>query len=188
MSLFKNKFKFTDGHMHAWCMYAPVSWKHYAVLAISIIFGNVAGVKSITTHLPLELQHRIYPRIKSGRRLIAFGKILAAIFRTKLYWENAPLFNYGVWNLKCGQTDWEIVPYDIALCLDTGHAMIGAQSSDEARNIIRSIFQKRQAQIKHFHIHENDLVHDIHLAPNKIITKELIAEITRDRTYIFEIT
>ena len=96
--------------------------------------------KSVTTHLPLELQHRVYLDIERANKLIKFGQFWAALFKVKLYWENAPLLNYGTWELKHGQTDWELVPYDISLCLDTGHAMLGAVSMEEARGRIIDVF------------------------------------------------
>lgn len=188
MSLFKFKSnRIVNGHLHAWCLYTPTNWKHFVYLLMSIVVGKIMSAQSVTSHLPLELQHTDYPHIERGKRLIRTGQFLAALTQTKLYWENAPLFNYGTWDLKHGQTDWGLVPDDIPLCFDTGHAMLGTASADEARKVILIIFKSRQSQIKHLHIHENDLIHDIHARPDKIITKELLAEITKDRTYILEI-
>ncbi|MBI4992064.1 MAG: hypothetical protein HZB99_02495 [Candidatus Harrisonbacteria bacterium] len=175
-----------SGHFHAWCRYDPTSWKHYAYLFASIMVCKIRRFKSVTTHLPLELQHHIYPRRKKGERLIKFGEFLAALIQVNLYWENAPLFNFGTWDLKHGQIEWELVPKNIPLCFDTGHAMLGAKSSEKARESILTIFKKRAGQIKHLHVHENDLIHDTHTTPNKIITKELLLEITKGKTYIFE--
>ena len=156
------------------------------MLLLSIIKSRLTSAKSVTTHLPLEFQHRVYKNIGHAWRLIVFGRFLAALFQIKLYWENAPLLNIGAWDLKHGQTEWELVPDDIPLCFDTGHAMLGSRTIEEAREIIRSTFQKRKGQIKHLHIHENNLTRDTHDAPRKIITKELLEEITRGKTYIFE--
>ena len=185
MKLIK-KNQIDNGHFHAWCLYESTSWRHFIYLFASIVVGKIKKFKSVTTHLPLELQHRIYSHIARGKRLIKFGEFLATLIGVNLYWENAPLLNFGTWDLKHGQTEWELVPYNIPLCFDTGHAILGAKSAEEARKTILTIFKDRAKQIKHLHIHENDLVHDIHTPPNTIITKELFEEITKNRTYIFE--
>ena len=175
-----------DGHLHAWCLYKPTSFMHFVYLAFSVFVCKVTRSKSLTTHLPLELQHHTYPRVKTGIRLIKFGNFLAALIQIKLYWENAPLLNYGVWDLKHGPTEWGLVPRKIPLCFDTGHLMLGSDSIKDAQDKILSVFKDRQEQIKHLHLHENDLIHDTHLSPNNILIKELIQEITKNRTYIFE--
>lgn len=175
-----------NGHFHSWCLYESTSWRHFIYLFASIIVSKIKGFKSITTHLPLELQHHIYPRRSKGEKLIKFGNFLAALMSVNLYWENAPLLNFETWDLKHGQTEWELVPNNIPLCFDTGHAILGAKSPEEAREIILTIFKNREKQIKHLHVHENNLVRDMHTPPDIIITKELLREITKNRTYIFE--
>lgn len=185
MNIFKPN-QLDNGHLHAWCLYKQTSLKHFAYLAFSVLVGKIVKSKSITTHLPLELQHTECPRIKAGLRLVKFGNFLAALIRVNLYWENAPLLNYSAWDLKHGPTDWNLVPRKIPLCLDTGHLMLGSGSIKEAQEKILTISKDRQDQIKHLHIHENDLIHDTHLSPNTVLTEEIIQEITRNRTYIFE--
>lgn len=185
MSLIKIN-QIQDGHLHAWCLYKPISPAHFYYLFASILACKITRAKSLTTHLPLELQHHIFPNFKIGLKLIKFGNFLAALLQVKLYWENAPLLNYGVWDLKCGPTEWSLVPHKIPLCLDTGHLMLGSGSIKEAQEKILSIFKERHEQIKHLHIHENDLIHDSHLSPNNILNPEIIGEITKNRTYIFE--
>lgn len=185
MKLFTDN-QVTDGHLHAWCLYERISWRHFLYLFASIVVGMLWRHKSVTTHLPLELQHRMYPDIIRAKRLIRWGMFLARLMRVKLYWENAPLLNYGTWDLKHGQMDWSLVPDTIPLCLDSGHVMLGTKSAEEAREAIQSIFEKRKEQIRHLHIHENDLVHDKHEMPREILTKELLAQITEGRTYIYE--
>ncbi|MBI2064872.1 MAG: hypothetical protein HYT62_02320 [Candidatus Yanofskybacteria bacterium] len=185
--IFINKNQVDGGHLHAWCLYETVSWKHFAYLFWSILACRLFCYKSLTTHLPLELQHNIYAEnMKTGTKLINFGQITAAFFRVKLYWENAPLLNYGPFNLKHGQIDWRLVPQNIPLCFDVGHEMLGARSIEEAQKRIIAIFNERSSQIKHLHIHENDLIHDLHSRPDTVITKEMIRYLTQNRTYIFE--
>src|SRR3989344_5305871 len=178
MKLIKDN-QIEDGHLHAWCLYKPISWIHFAYLFFSILISKITTSKSVTTHLPLELQHHVYPKVKTATKLVKFGNFLAALVRVKLYWENAPLLNYEAWDLKHGPTEWNLVPLKIPLCLDTGHLILGSESIREAQEKILAISKERQEQIKHLHIHENDLIHDSHLAPNNILTKELIQEITQ---------
>lgn len=176
-----------DQHLHAQSLFTPVSWKHFFYLGKSILSARSKKAASLTTHLPLEFQHGIYTNKGLAGKLIKFGDTLAALLQVKLYWENAPLLNFGSWELKHGQTEWMLVPKDIALCLDVGHLMLGTASKEEARDTILAVFRERQAQIKHLHIHENDLQHDIHNhRVGTIITQELLTEITAGRTYIFE--
>lgn len=175
-----------DGHLHAWSLFVPISWKHFLYLGGSILVCKLKNGKSLTTHLPLELQHNVYKNTPSAHRLVRFGNHLAALFKVKLYWENAPLLNYGTWDMKRGQTNWELVPRDIPLCLDVGHLMLGSASATEARTRILSLFNERREQIKHLHIHENDLVHDSHGPIYSIIDKELLKTITAGSTFIFE--
>jgi len=184
--IFINKNQVDGGHLHAWCLYEPISWKHFAYLFWSMLICRLFCYKSLTTHLPLELQHSIYPNVKTGTKLIKFGQIIAALFLVKLYWENAPLLNYGPLNLKHGQIDWNLIPRNIPLCFDMGHEILGAESIEEAKKRIMAVFNERQLQIKHLHIHENDLIHDLHNKPDKIITEEIIRQTTKNRTYIFE--
>ena len=184
MQLIKTKTE--EGHLHAWCLYERTSWKHFLVLLLSTIKSRLTSAKSVTTHLPLEFQHRVYKNIGHAWRLIVFGRFLAALFQIKLYWENAPLLRYGTWDLKHGPVDWSLVPANISLCFDTGHEMLGASNAAEAQERILNAFRLRQSQIKHIHLHENDLVHDLHNPPEKILTPQIITELTKDRTYIFE--
>jgi sugar phosphate isomerase/epimerase len=181
-----NDNQINDGHLHAWCLYESISWRHFLYLGISIVAGKFVSSKSLTTHLPLELQHSIYTNKKLANKLLEFGTRLASVFKVRLYWENSPLLNYGSWDLKHGQTEWELIPRDVPLCLDTGHLILGVSSTEEAQKKILEIFEKYINQIGHLHIHENDLVHDSHNSPDKIITKKLLEEITKDKTYIFE--
>lgn len=182
-----SRVKTESGHMHAWSLYEPISWRHYYCLLVSIALCRIKMAKSVTAHLPLELQHKKYLSTISGMRFVKFGEFMAALFKVPLYWENAPLLNYGIWDLKDGQTEWELVPRNIKLCFDTGHAMLGQKSPEQARENILAIIKDRGEQIRHLHIHENDLVHDSHLQPGKVLIPELIEKLTKNRSYIFEL-
>jgi sugar phosphate isomerase/epimerase len=176
-----------DNHAHDDSRYKEIGWPDYAILLKNIIEVRLYSYISLNVHLPFEVQHpSVYPCLKKGLMFIRFGERMKRIFNIRLYWENAPAQNYGTWNLKNGQTQWEHIPETIDLCLDTGHVMLEARSVEEARRNIVKILKKRGKQIKHLHVHENDLLHDTHNPIGKVITKKLLADLTYNRTYIFE--
>jgi len=176
-----------DNHAHADCRYKGIGWLDYVILLQNIIEARLHSYLSLNVHLPFEVQHpSVYPHLYKGLRFIRFGERVKRIFNIRLYWENAPAQNYGTWNLKNGQTQWKHIPKTIDLCLDTGHVMLETRSVEEARKNIVKILKKRGKQIKHLHIHENDLLHDTHNPIGKVITKKLLADLTDNRTYIFE--
>lgn len=142
---------------------------------------------SVTAHLPLEIQHPAqFRNKKKAYQLIAWGETIKKIMRIPLYWENAPLLRYGSWNLKYGQTRWDMIPTTLDLCLDTGHILLGSKNKKQAQERILNILQKKGKQIKHLHLHENDLLHDLHWKPNVIIDAKLKRRLTKDCTYIIE--
>lgn len=182
-------------HAHALMIYEPTDIRHFFVLSYSIFLAKTQRCKSITTHLPFEIQH---PTIFSkkqfyiARLLILWGEFHKRMFKIPLYWENCPIFNIGTWDLKYQQTNWRRVPTNIDLCIDTGHLMMGSKNKKDAVKRIEEVFADRGGQIKHLHIHENDLISDLHQNPGKqkakrrVLSKTLIRKIQRGRTYIFE--
>lgn len=182
-----------DNHAHAYMIYEPTDIRHFWALFLSFIVAKNHHAISLTTHLPFETQH--YSRFSKKQRitailLILFGEVLKNIFKTPLYWENCPIFRVGIWDLAYGPTEWKHIPKNIMLCLDTGHLMMGSKDIQEARIRIQQILKDRGEQIKHLHIHENGLEHDDHIDPRskqgKVITKELLNELQKNRTFIFE--
>ncbi|MEK7497840.1 MAG: hypothetical protein AAB656_02890 [Patescibacteria group bacterium] len=181
------KNQLQERHLHAYTEYADTSLRHYLKLALSIVVCICIRAKSVTVHLPLELQHpKVYKNLDRGSHFIDFGEFLKKTFGINLYWENAPLLNYGTWNLKFGQTEWIRISKKIDICLDTGHLILGAKSATLARKRILKVITERGNQIKHLHISENDFVYDQHKRPKKIITKKLLKVITKNRTFIYE--
>jgi sugar phosphate isomerase/epimerase len=179
--------KLQDGHLHAWSLYKPITKGHFLRLLASVVVGRILFVKSITVHLPLEILH---PKQYKNQRLalcfIEFGQCLRDLTKIKLYWENAPLLKYGSWDLKYGQNSWNLIPNDIDLCLDTGHLMLGAKNVHIARKRIKEVILQRGSQIKHLHIHENNLRNDSHNKIGKIVNAKIFSEIIKDKSYIFE--
>ena len=129
-----------------------------------------------------------------GKDFILFGEDLKQLYGIPLYWENAPEQVYMDWTLKHGQTKWESVPDNIELTLDTGHLMMGSLDVKEAQERIEHVLFTRGIQIKHVHLHENDLVHDDHKQVGKeqtytggtVVTQDIFNRLTSGRTYIFE--
>ena len=176
-----------EGHAHAKPRYLETGIEDYLNLVRDFITVQKSGLLTLNTHLPFEIQHpQVYPDLKKGLHFVRYGEGLKQIFGVPLYWENSPEQVYKEWHLKHGQTDWTNIPKDIELTLDTGHAMLGAKNEEDARNRIRALVEQWGGQIKHLHIHENDLIHDEHLPIGRVITPDLLEELIRDRTYIFE--
>ncbi len=176
-----------DNHAHADCRHKKIGWLDYVILFYNVLIVRLHPYLSLNVHLPFEVAHpAIYPNLENGIRFIRFGERLKRMFHIKLYWENAPAQNYGVWDLKYGQMDWTQVPDTIDLCLDTGHVMLGAKSVPEARTRLLKLLQDRGKQVKHLHIHENDLLHDVHNPIGKVTTNDLLKTLTENRSYIFE--
>lgn len=195
------KFRIQDGHAHASTLFDIVSWKHYVALLNSFLICLVLRPKSLTTHIPLELQHvemRFHytpDGLVKALRFVRFGEYLKRLTGIKLYWENAPLLKVGTWDLKYKNpviTSFDFMPLDAELCLDTGHAMLGYSSKETARAIIYGVLSLYGSMIKHLHIHENDLVHDKHWNPRdihplkRVLTKPILEKLMKDRSYIFE--
>lgn len=174
-------------HAHAKSRYEVTQVEDYINLVRDFLLTQQGRLLSLNVHLPFEIQHpEIYPDLDRGLHFIRYGEGLKKIFGVPLYWENSPEIVYGSWELKHGQTDWTHVPRDIELTLDTGHAMLGARDKDDAQTRIRAILQEWGPQIKHLHLHENDLRGDEHWPVGKILTPDFITEITAGRTFIFE--
>lgn len=178
-----------NGHAHGNYGYGPVGLINYWQLLVNAVETKIKGYLSLNLHLPFEVQHpKVYPNLSAGLRLIHFGETVRRLFRIKIVWENAPAQKEisGQWSLKYSQTDWSQVPDKIDLTLDTGHLMLGAENIAGARIRIETILKNRGKQIKHLHLHENDLLHDTHEPVGKLIDKKLLAKLIKNRTYIFE--
>lgn len=175
------------GHYHSLTLFTKVSWLHFWYLWLSLVLVKLKKGKSLTAHLPLEIQHpHIFKQFWFAIMLIRWGEVWKKALKVKLYWENSPLLNVGTWNLKFGQTDWNMIPQNIDLCLDTGHLMLGSREVAEARRRINKVLKEMGTKICHLHLHENNLANDQHLPPGKVLDKELLARLTQGRTYIYE--
>lgn len=190
----KTGIRIQEGHLHSISYYEPTHILHFIFFLYSFFVAKKYSCKSICQHLPFEIEHpKVYKNIKGGRFFISFGEFLKRIFNMKLYWENSPVLVIGTWKLKHGQTNWDMIPNEIELCLDTGHLMLGSSSVEKARQRIQDISQKFGNRIKHLHIHENDLCIDKHWKPlskkaeKKVFTKLFLTRLLKNRTHIFEI-
>lgn len=174
-------------HAHAYTIYDLLSAKHYLFLIKSVVECKLNRYKTLTVHLPFEIQHKQVENLPNANRYIFFGELLKKIFKVKLYWENAPWLNVGTWDLKYGNTNWEAIPSNIELCLDTGHLMLGCKNKSEFYKLLNKVLKKSGTQIKYLHLHENNFISDIHVpVPGKVIDRNLIRKIARNRDYIVE--
>lgn len=192
-NVFQNKMRVQEGHAHAEPHFRGLQSSDYFVIVKNILQAHQEDYKSLTVHLPLEVQHpSFYPGLNRGLLFINFTETIKNLSNVKLQWENAPICKSPSWDLLCGQSVWDFVPENINLCLDTGHLMLGASSVVEARKRLESILSARGEQIKHLHVHVNNLVSDQHITdPEKIkrvIGEPLLQKLIKDRTYIYEIS
>lgn len=161
-----------NGHAHAYTRGEPLDWKDYLLLSRSALECKIAGYKSVTVHLPYEIQHPEFRDIKKGHSYMTYGESVKRVLSINLYWENAPLLDHENWSLKYGNTDWTHVPHNVDLCLDTGHLMLGCQNKEQFLEVLKKLMETRGPQIKFLHFHENDLISDNHdPVPGRIITK-----------------
>lgn len=176
-----------NGHAHAYTRYSLLGWRDYVLLLKSIVEGRMRSTKSVTVHLPFEIQHREVQNLYKAYCYIWYGQFLKKVFGVKLYWENAPWLQYGTWDLKYTNIEWTYIPYNIELCLDTGHLMLGCKNKEEFIKKLDEVERKRGNQIKHLHLHENDFIADKHIsAPGKVVTENIFEKIIKGRTYIVE--
>lgn len=179
------------GHAHAHTRYLPVSLLDYLYLLVDVVIVKFYKYKSLNVHLPFEVQHpTVYSTTIFSRGYIKFGEFLKNISHINLFWENAPEEIYGTWTLKHNQTDWSQVPPEVDLCLDIGHLSLGAVNISEARKGIRRLINERGHQIKHLHLHTNNLKADQHCTDivliERVFSKKLIDSLKVGRTYIYE--
>ena len=176
-----------DGHAHARTSYKLLSTRDYFLLLISVVECKYKIHKSLSVHLPFEIQHDQVINTAKGIRFINFGELLRKMFRIKLYWENAPWLNYGTWDLKYGNTNWDNVPKNIDLCLDTGHLMLGAKNKNDFLIKLNWVMKNYDEQIKHLHLHDNNFKSDQHIqVPGEVISKKLFKKLIKNRSYIIE--
>jgi len=178
-----------DNHYHARSRYKETEPIDYLNLIQDIAEVQEKKGASLNVHLPLEIQHPdVYSDLDQGVNFILFAEVAKKAFNVLLYWENSPeqVYDGEDWVLKHGQTNWENIPDTIDLTLDTGHLMLGARDIAEARDRLENVLFIYGEQIKHVHVHENDLVHDDHLATGTVIDEALLEKLKQGRTYIFE--
>ena len=66
------------------------------------------------------------------------------------------------------------------------HLILGVKNINQARARIKKILAERGGQIKHLHLHENDLLYDLHNSVGKVIDKKLLEILIKGRSYIYE--
>ncbi len=173
-----------ENHAHADTRYKALSITDFYLLFNNCLETYFKKYKTLNVHLPYELQHpHAFPRKRIGSLYVRFGELLKRIFRITLVWENAPVLIVGVWSLAYGQTNLDTIPRNIDLCLDTGHLML---DSSNPRKTIETFLNQFGKQVKHIHLHENNLIADQHIPPSKYLTPNFVRTITKNRTWIIE--
>ncbi|MCR4326899.1 MAG: hypothetical protein NUV52_04580 [Candidatus Roizmanbacteria bacterium] len=107
---------------------------------------------------------------------------VASLLSVEVVWENIAFLCTLDWSLV-EQMNWDLIPSNVYLCLDTGHLMLGSKNPEKTIAKILNVFGNR---VKHLHIHENDLVHDSHEKPHLYLTPKFVSQITKGRTWIYE--
>ena len=175
--------KIQDGYMHAHYRYSPITLYSYLIAIIDIIIAQLLRPKNITFHFPIEIAFPSqWKKYKRGIRFINIIEQVAGFFHVSILWENISWLHTHDWSLK-EQMQWKKVPPKIKICFDTGHAMLGTKNP---RAKITQILTRYGDRIKHIHLHENDLLHDLHLPPHKHLTKPFVNQIIKNRTWIIE--
>ena len=173
-----------ENHAHADTKYKALTLVDFYRLLKNIVETKQKKYTSLTVHLPYELQHpHIFHNKKLGNFYIKFGELFKKILGINLVWENAPALVVGKWSLAYGQTNFDNIPTNVNLCLDTGHLMLSSKNPEKTISTYLKRFGK---QIKHIHLHENDLKTDQHIPPSKYLNKKLVKEIIHGRTWIIE--
>lgn len=174
-------------HAHAYSRGKLLGLQDYGLLFRSSLECKFRKYKSLTVHLPYEIQHPEVSDSVKGLSYINYGQFLKMIFSINLYWENAPWIVHGSWKLKYGNTDWTHIPDNIDLCLDTGHLMLGLKNKDEFLTTLAWILSTRGHQIKFLHLNENNFKSDDHdSVPGKVISKQLMESLIVGRDFIIE--
>lgn len=120
-------------------------------------------------------------------KFVRYVSFLSKIFHVRVFWENTNILN---------TTDWSYIenpsyiPNDTPLCFDLGHFILGEPSKEAALKKIDSFFSTHGSQIKHLHLHINDLKRDLHNEDQRQVVAFLGTErfnkLTQRQTYIFE--
>jgi len=180
-----------DNHAHGNSGYKAIGLRDFFFLFLNALETRYKNYNSLTVHLPYEIQHPlIYKNSRKGYLFVKWGELIKQLLKINLYWENAPLEVLGKWNLKWGQMDWKCVPKNIDLCLDVGHLILESKNLTEARKRVLGILKSRNSQIKHLHIHVNNLKDDQHLVSRgkilEVLPDGLFNQLIEGRSYIFE--
>ncbi|MBN8548497.1 MAG: hypothetical protein J0M12_04200 [Deltaproteobacteria bacterium] len=174
-------------HPHATTGYARLSPTDYFNAVTDLVRARALRAAELNFHLPLETQFIEHQDEASARCFMDFVDAVGKAAGVTPVWENAPLLEDGTWRLI---RNTEHIPHDRLLCLDTGHLILGSRDQTEALARIDTFWDHHGAQVRHLHIHVNDLVHDQHVNdPAKVIEflgLERFVRITANATYIFE--
>ena len=172
---------FKSYYVHASYSFSQLTPKNYIFALRDLLLARLTNPKNITFHFPLEIMFASMINIKKGNSYVEWVEAVAKKLGVLVVWENIAFLNEKDWSLK-EQAIWKYIPKNVSLCLDTGHIILGEKNPKKK---ILQIVGKYGKRIKHLHLHENDLIHDLHLPPGKIL-KPLMKYLTKGRTWIIE--
>jgi len=113
----KDNMRIQDNHAHADTNYTALGFTDFYRLLQNAFETKNKKYKSLTVHLPYELQHsHVFPNRQIGNYYIRFGELLKKALRINVVWENAPALVIGKWSLAYGQTNFDNIPSDVDLC------------------------------------------------------------------------
>ncbi|OGK66572.1 hypothetical protein A2313_01020 [Candidatus Roizmanbacteria bacterium RIFOXYB2_FULL_41_10] len=174
-------------HVHASSFFRPLQFRDYWQGFLDIVLAFLFRARTLNFHLPYESQFKSYYHPKAGWQYINFINFWSRIFGMKTVWENTNILNPKDWSLIENPSH---IPKNLSLCFDLGHFILGSKSKTQALAKVDRFFKEHGRDIKHLHLHVNDLKRDKHYRSQRQVKAFLgqnrFQKLTKNRTYIFE--
>lgn len=178
---------FGSAHPHATTRYAPLESRDFSNALLDLLRARALGARDLNFHIPHECQYAAFRDEALANAFMEFVDRTGELLGITTLWENAPILDTTDWSIK---TQTDAVPEQRRLCLDIGHLALGAESQAAALARIDEFYARHAAQIRHLHLHVNDLVHDQHnnnpAAVLEFLGVERFRRLTAGRTFIYE--
>ena len=174
-------------HLHATSFFRKLVWFDYARGLAEILIAGQLKAATLNFHLPYESQFQSYYQPAKAKSYFDFINFWALFFKVKVVWENTNILNPRDWSLV---ENPKYHPQNLDLCFDLGHFILGTKTQKQALGKVDSFFRRHGRQIKHLHLHINDLKHDLHWNKPAQVQKFLgirrFKKLTHNRTFIYE--
>jgi hypothetical protein len=185
--LYVQKDQFGIPHPHAATSYDLLTLKDYTHALRDLLATRHMAAPEINFHIPNEILFESQRNIKVGERFMNFVDGAAKLIGVKVVWENAVMIDISDWSLI---ENHSLIPENRRLCLDTGHLILGAKDQSEACKRVEDFLTLHGDQIKHLHLHVNDLEHDWHWNQPELVEQylgsSLLQRLISGRSYLFE--